>query len=76
MMSVDEDDVEFSDLEASTEVWCPYCGEAVELLIDTGGGGLQEYVEDCEVCCQPWRVRLRISPDGSATAELATLDEA
>ncbi|AMO67631.1 MAG: hypothetical protein ACJA1T_000378 [Zhongshania aliphaticivorans] len=31
---------------------CPYCGERIELLIDTSEGA-QTYVEDCQVCCQP-----------------------
>ncbi|MEO8193305.1 MAG: CPXCG motif-containing cysteine-rich protein [Gemmatimonadales bacterium] len=38
---------------------CPYCGETVEITVDPGGGPAQEYVEDCEVCCQPWLVRVR-----------------
>ena len=73
---LEDDDVDnFSDLDSSTVVWCPYCGEQVELLVDAGGGGTQEYVEDCEVCCRPWNVRIRIESDGSAAAELSTLDE-
>ena len=32
--------------------YCPYCGELIELLIDTSIAQ-QEYVEDCEVCCRP-----------------------
>ena len=32
--------------------FCPYCGEPIELLIDTSIAE-QEYVEDCEVCCRP-----------------------
>ncbi len=31
---------------------CPYCGEDITLLID-GSIEMQEYVEDCEVCCRP-----------------------
>ena len=40
-------------------VECPWCGEQVELLLDPGGGAVQDYVEDCEVCCRPWQVRVR-----------------
>src|SRR5258705_412984 len=43
-----------ADVDAS--VVCPYCAEPVELTLDPGGGSAQEYVEDCPVCCQPWRV--------------------
>ena len=42
------------DTEAT--VMCPYCSEAVTITLDAGGGSVQAYVEDCEVCCQPWQV--------------------
>ena len=45
--------------ESSAEVVCPYCGESVVLTVDPGGGSSQEYVEDCEVCCNPWSVSVR-----------------
>ena len=38
--------------------FCPYCGEPIELLIDTSITE-QEYVEDCEVCCNPIEVDYR-----------------
>ena len=31
---------------------CPYCGEAVDTLLDLSGGD-QQYIEDCPVCCRP-----------------------
>ena len=33
-------------------VHCPYCGEALEVLIDPQEVG-QQYTEDCQVCCKP-----------------------
>ena len=71
-MSADDDylDEEFpiGDRTAETEttVVCPHCGETVEIALDPGGGAEQEYVEDCEVCCRPWRVMVRYASDGSA----------
>lgn len=32
---------------------CDGCGEEIVVRIDLSGGGEQEYVEDCPVCCQP-----------------------
>lgn len=61
-----------ADLEASVE--CPYCGESVTLALDPGSGAVQEYVEDCEVCCQPWRVSIAYHDDGHADVALRTLD--
>lgn len=40
----------------SVVVQCPYCGETIELLVEDSAE-VQEYVEDCEVCCRPIAVR-------------------
>jgi hypothetical protein len=72
MMSLNDDslDEEFplGDGTAETEasVRCPYCGEINEIALDPGSGSQQEYVEDCQVCCRPWRVVVHYLPDGSA----------
>jgi hypothetical protein len=31
---------------------CPYCGEPLDVLVDTSSGP-QQYYEDCAVCCCP-----------------------
>jgi transcription elongation factor Elf1 len=31
---------------------CPYCGETIEVLIDSAEVD-QQYTEDCQVCCKP-----------------------
>ena len=36
--------------------WCPYCGEEISMLIDPSTPS-QEYIEDCEVCCNPIEIR-------------------
>jgi hypothetical protein len=42
--------------DGSFEVTCPYCGETVEIYVeaDVHGG----FVQDCEVCCNPWLVQV------------------
>jgi hypothetical protein len=37
-------------------VSCPYCGEDSEIYIEPDVTG--SFVQDCEVCCNPWRVRV------------------
>ena len=37
-------------------VTCPYCGEDSEIYIEPDVTG--SFVQDCEVCCNPWRVRV------------------
>lgn len=34
---------------------CPYCWQDVSMLLDTSIDH-QDYIEDCEVCCNPIRV--------------------
>jgi Cysteine-rich CPXCG len=36
----------------NTFIDCPYCGERIEILIDASVD-LQDYIEDCSVCCRP-----------------------
>ena len=42
-------------------VTCPYCGEDSEVFVEADVTG--SFVQDCEVCCNPWLVR--ISREGS-----------
>lgn len=55
-------------------VMCPYCGEENEVALDPGSGSAQDYVEDCQVCCQPWRVSVHYESDGTAVVSAAALD--
>jgi hypothetical protein len=59
-------DVETWDTEV--EVECLYCGEVVTIAVDPGGGAIQSYVEDCQVCCRPWHVHLSYDDHGAAHA--------
>ena len=73
--SLDED-FPLGDGTADTDamVVCPYCAEAVSIALDPGSGAFQEYVEDCAVCCQPWRVNVAYREDGGADVSLTALD--
>ena len=64
-----------AELNDSAAVSCPYCGESSEVLVDLAGGAVQEYVEDCEVCCRPWLVRVRVDGDGFSSVSVTTLDD-
>ncbi|HET6922790.1 MAG TPA: CPXCG motif-containing cysteine-rich protein [Anaeromyxobacteraceae bacterium] len=56
------------------EVVCPYCGEAVTFFVDPGGGEVQDYVEDCPVCCRPWAVHAFEEERGGFAVKLARQD--
>ena len=59
----------FSITQAQS-IQCPYCGEFVDLLIDATAGN-QEYVEDCQVCCQPILMDVNIDDEGVAAISAA-----
>jgi hypothetical protein len=44
-------------------VACPYCGEEFETSVDASAG-LCSYVEDCQICCQPIDMELRVDENG------------
>jgi hypothetical protein len=80
MLLPDDDDLDrdfpLGDGTADTasSVSCPYCGEAVDIALDPGGGPDQEYVEDCQVCCQPWRVRVHYDQGGRAQVSVTAVN--
>ena len=43
-------------MESEFTVTCPYCGETVEIYVEPDVRGT--LVQDCEVCCNPWHVRV------------------
>jgi hypothetical protein len=49
-------------------VQCPYCFEGIEFYVDPGTVG--SYVEDCAVCCRPWRVFLSRDEEGGLLVQL------
>jgi len=62
--------------DTTTTVRCPCCGAANEVALDPGSGASQQYVEDCQVCCRPWRVSVRYGASGRATVRAEALEEA
>ena len=55
------------------EITCPYCGESVEIYVEPDVRG--SFVQDCEVCCNPWRVRVVRTHDGERSIDIARGDE-
>ena len=43
-------------------VVCPYCNERLDIVVD-GSTDFQEYIEDCQVCCQPITYRVWVDPE-------------
>jgi hypothetical protein len=55
-------------------VTCPYCGEEVEIFVEPDVHG--SFVQDCEVCCNPWLVRVERGDDHSTNRASRGGDEA
>jgi len=81
MVDFPDDDIDeefpLGDGSAETEatVMCPYCGEPNEIALDAGSGAAQDYVEDCQVCCRPWRVTVYYNDAGGAEVAAVPLDD-
>jgi hypothetical protein len=52
-------------------VRCPYCGEEIELYLEADVRG--DLVQDCEVCCNPWLVRI-LDDDGERDIVVSRAD--
>ena len=53
------------------DVTCPYCGEVVEIYVEPDVRG--QLVQDCEVCCNPWLVRIS-TDDGERYVSVGRAD--
>lgn len=58
----------------TADVYCPYCGEPLQLLLDVETG-TQAYVEDCQVCCRPINVTVTVEEDGRTQVDVASGDD-
>ena len=57
------------------DIDCPYCGERINLVLDTSAGA-QRYIEDCQVCCRPITVLLDVDADGDAVVRVQSEQDA
>ncbi len=45
---------------------CPYCGELISAILDLSVQE-QDYIEDCEVCCNP--INIKFVTDGNTVLD-------
>ena len=53
---------------------CPYCFEEISMLVDPSVRR-QEYVEDCEVCCNPILVQVEIEAGEIVIFEAQSIEQ-
>jgi hypothetical protein len=50
--------------------FCPHCLQRVSTIVDLSQHN-QEYIEDCEVCCNPLVIQVFVDEDGRVSCEAA-----
>jgi hypothetical protein len=61
-------------MQDEVEVICPYCRQPNTIGLDWGGAHRQDYEEDCQVCCRPWRVRVELGTDHAPQVRIEQLE--
>ena len=50
-------------MQSTSEYFCAYCGEPNVTFVDLSAGGQQSYIEDCQVCCRPNILYIRLDEE-------------
>ena len=50
---------------------CPYCWQQISMLLDQSISN-QNYIEDCEICCNP--IRIKVTFSGSELLEFNAIN--
>jgi hypothetical protein len=50
------------------DILCPYCGEVFTTTVDLSAGD-QQYIEDCQVCCNPIVFSINMDMHGGFTVQ-------
>jgi transcription elongation factor Elf1 len=53
---------------------CPYCWEEISVLVDISVSD-QQYVEDCEVCCNPIQLHVTTSDRQIVSFSVESLEQ-
>jgi hypothetical protein len=50
-------------MELESTFVCAHCFSSNDITIDTEGGPVQRYTEDCQTCCRPNALTVRVTDD-------------
>ena len=53
---------------------CPYCWEFISMLLDLSLHS-EEYIEDCEVCCNPIQIRYNTDEQELTAFEASSIEQ-
>ncbi|MCB0419708.1 MAG: CPXCG motif-containing cysteine-rich protein [Bdellovibrionales bacterium] len=60
--------------EVEQSFQCPYCLEAISMILDVSLSGTQSYIEDCEVCCHPIQVTYTVEENEITSFDCQRID--
>ncbi|NEO67896.1 MAG: CPXCG motif-containing cysteine-rich protein [Moorea sp. SIO4G2] len=50
-------------MQDTAQYSCAYCGETILTFVDLSAGEQQSYIEDCQVCCRPNILYVRVDQE-------------
>ncbi|MGK7944448.1 MAG: CPXCG motif-containing cysteine-rich protein [Microcystaceae cyanobacterium] len=50
-------------METTSDYTCAFCGESNTTFVDLSAGMTQSYIEDCQVCCRPNVLSIRVDEE-------------
>lgn len=50
-------------MQQTAQYSCAYCGETNLTFVDLSAGEQQSYIEDCQVCCRPNILYVRVDQE-------------
>ncbi|TBN02749.1 CPXCG motif-containing cysteine-rich protein [Hyunsoonleella flava] len=53
---------------------CPYCWEHISMLLDDSLM-TQDYIEDCEVCCNPLQIQVKFLNSEIAEFQASSIEQ-
>ena len=53
---------------------CPYCWEEISFLLDSSISS-NEYIEDCEICCNPIETSVKFQNEVLISFEIKNLEQ-
>ena len=52
-------------MDENSQYICDSCGEEIVVPVDLSAGSIQQYVEDCPVCCNPNQISVFVDENGN-----------
>jgi len=55
-------------------IQCPYCYQAISILLDLGAFDFTTIVEDCSVCCRPIEISYKVCDNEITSLSYSAID--